>query len=130
MIARHMALACRPPLPYMELMDTGAITWKFAAAVRFGLVLAAFAAASAPAAADTLSERIGAERIVRQRNIDLDIARGQLRRENFGRQQQILRETDRVQAPQVRQGLDVPKVRRTCQIRIDGNVAIGGRSCR
>ena len=92
-------------------------------------IVATSAAALLPAAADTLSDRIGAERIVRQRGIDLGIVRSQQRRETFAREQQLMREADRNPAPTIQRQLDVPRVQPGCQIRIDGNVAVG-RSCR
>lgn len=82
-----------------------------------------------PAAADTLSDRIGAERIVRQRGIDLGIVRSQQRRETFAREQQIMREAHRYPAPTIDRQVEIPRMQPGCQIRIDGNSAIG-RSCR
>ena len=44
--------------------------------------------------------------------------------------QRILREIDRVNAPDLQRRLDVPMMHSTCQNQIRGNNAIGGRGCR
>jgi hypothetical protein len=98
--------------------------------MRLALCFAAIASV-VPAQADTLSERMAAERIARQRNIDVDIVRNQQRRERFATGQRSLRETDRVAGQRPGFRLDVPRIQPGCQIRIRGNSAISGSSgCR